>query len=180
MTFPALLEEKSENVLKVVNEGAQNIIKVVRFSTNTSLVPELKITFKSDCGMLKEMKPTRFCDNVEEGRRYTFEVTFELTKQLENHEEVTKTITIEEQNIRQEIKVDLEYVGQRCNCGSKTGKPDQNSEICNEHGEHRCGACYCYEGWTGSRCEEECGKIDSQESCKETIDSYISPVCYLK
>lgn len=180
MTFPALLQEKSENVLKVVNESAQNVIRIVRFSTNTTANPELKISFKSDCGKLTEMKPTSFCDNVEEGKRYTFEVTLELTKLIEHNSETTKTITIEEQNIQQEITLDLEYVGQRCKCSNENKHHGGDIEICNHHGEYRCGACYCHEGWTGRNCDEECGQIDDQESCREIVDSYLSPVCYLK
>lgn len=177
MTFSALLQEHSENVLKVVNESAQNVIRVVRFSTDT--VPELKITFKSDCGRLTEMKTTSFCDNVEEGKRYTFEVTFELTKLMDNVDELRKTIVIEEQNIQDKIVVDLEYVGQRCSCdgGVQVVGVSQN---CNNHGEYRCGACYCYEGWSGGKCEDACENVDNQEACKEFTGSYISPVCYFK
>lgn len=178
MTFPALLQEHSANVLKVINESAQNVIRIIRFSTNTSLVPELKITFKSDCGQQNEMKTTSFCDNIEEGKRYTFEVSFELTKLLENGEDLVKTITIEEQNLQQDILVDLEYVGQRCNCGKKNG--GDSSEICNNRGEYRCGTCYCYDGWVGSKCEEECENINNQEQCKEITESYTSPICYFK
>lgn len=177
MTYPALLQEKSENVLKVVNESAQNVIRIVRFSTNTSTAPELKVSFKSDCGRLTELKSTSFCDDVEEGKRYTFEVTFELTTSLV--ETPMKTLVIEEQNIQQEITVELEYVGQKCSCNNEN-KQDGDSEICNNHGEFRCGACYCYEGWTGANCEEECVNINDQESCRETIDSYTFPICYLK
>lgn len=179
MTFPALLQEKSGNVLKVINESAQNVIRVVRFSTNTSQVPELKIDFKSDCGKLAEMKSTSFCDNVVEGNRYTFEVTFELTKLMENNEDLVKTITIEEQNLQQDVVIDLEYIGQKCSCGSEI-KNNGLSELCNNRGEYRCGVCYCDDGWRGSKCETECQNNDNQQLCREITDSYTSPVCYFK
>lgn len=179
MTVSALLEEKSENILKVVHESAQNLVRVVRFSTNTSLVPELKITFKSDCGRLTEMKPTSFCDNVEEGNRYTFEVTFELTKLMESDEDVIKTIIIEEQNIQHNVMVDLEYVGQKCNCNNEKIE-NAVSESCNNQGEYRCGDCYCNKGWGGSKCEEVCENYGDQEGCREIFESYTSSVCYNK
>lgn len=179
MTFPALLQEKSENVIKVVKEGAQNVIRIIRFSTNTTQVPELKIAFKSNCGKLQEMKTDSFCDNVEEGKRYTFEVSLELIKQLENGQDVTKTIWIEEQNIQEKIRIDLEYVGQTCSC-KNDDSTESSLSACNGHGQYRCGTCYCYEGWTGSNCAEECGKVNDQEACRESEESFTSPVCYLK
>lgn len=179
MTSSALLQEHSENVLKVVSESAQNVIRVVRFSVNTLLAPEVKVIFKSDCGRLTELSTTNFCDNVEEGKRYTFEVTFELTKLMENDENLTKTIEIEEQNIQDKIVVDLEYVGQKCSCSGEKQTVGV-SESCNNHGEYRCGACYCYEGWRGDKCESACENVDNQEVCKEATESYTSPICYFK
>lgn len=79
LSYIGQLAEESSNVLSLVKAGYYDVVKNIRFTASSS--DNIRVTFQTTCNKLEgdvKWSTTAICDNVEEGKEYTFNVTVEL------------------------------------------------------------------------------------------------------
>ncbi|KAK9687555.1 Integrin beta cytoplasmic domain [Popillia japonica] len=157
------LEEKSQNIFKLIEKSYMEVISNARFEAKTT--DGIKVTFHSTCNK-GELKETNSCDNIEIGKTYGFDVTLELVELPEN---TTGRIVIEEMNLAESIQINVAYIGLECECDNEK----QHNIEC-VHGKFECGKCICDQNWAGYLCDKECSK----NPCRFTNGTYISSTCF--
>ncbi|KAI4469965.1 integrin beta subunit [Holotrichia oblita] len=157
------LEEKSQNIFKLIEKSYMEVISNARFEAKTT--DGIKVTFHSTCNK-GELKQTNSCDNIEIGKTYAFDVTLELVETPEN---TTGKIVIEEMNLAESIQINVDYIGLQCECDN-----DKQNNVNCVHGHFQCGKCICDQNWAGYLCDKECSKYP----CRFTNESYMSSTCF--
>ena len=127
--------------------------------------------------------PLDTCDNVEIGKIFDFfiDVTL-LDYPPEGMQNVL--VKIEESSISSEsLVLDID-IRTECEC-EKDETIEKDSQICNEHGDYKCGTCICQEGWIGKTCDcdlqnyKSSKELDNQ--CRLPVDNVtnqiLGPMC---
>ncbi|XP_063916638.1 integrin beta-nu-like isoform X2 [Zophobas morio] len=157
------LQINSTNVLNLVDEGYYSFIRKVNLFTTE--IDGLEVDFFADCDGNGIWKKKQTCTNAEEGKEINFKVQLMLTKYQNKESDV---LYIEESNIQEKIKINLNYVGSTCTCLYL----EQKGQKTCDHGEFNCGDCLCEEGWTGDTCSEQC--INNQNMCRYVDNNNIT------
>nr|XP_022904471.1 integrin beta-nu-like [Onthophagus taurus] len=161
------LEEKSTNIMKLIKDSYQKVVQTVKFEANVT--DNVKITFETTCKPTGKKRESNQCKNVKIGEKYIFDVTLELIKLPENHK-TKDTFVIEEMNLFEYTKINVNYIGVECNC------MESGVQSC-KHGAFKCGICNCKDGWTGRDCSIECMK---EHACRFSNETYTSSTCFGK
>ncbi|XP_050298724.1 integrin beta-nu-like [Anthonomus grandis grandis] len=161
--FVGILQNRSRNILELVNKGFYDFIQQVEFSVNTTHAPELDVQFFADCD--GHFKQVAGCKNVKEDVPITFKVQIKLKELTKKKME---QIYIREKNINDVIDINIVYAEGSCDCPSKL---DSAASLNCENGRLDCGRCVCDLGWKGENCSEECQ--EDVRACRKDEYSYI-------
>ncbi|EFA03618.2 integrin beta-PS [Tribolium castaneum] len=144
-----VLDERSENVIKLVLDNYNKIVDSVTISSNSSSDIEVKIT--STCSHPK----INGCTNIHIGEIVNFTAIIkplQCTKGSNKH-----VITVKPEALDESIVIDLEVLCD-CDCSSQALDPQK----CSNSGALRCGVCDCDPGFFGKTCE--CNKKTSDSA----------------
>uniref|UniRef100_A0A3Q2YLE6 Integrin beta n=1 Tax=Hippocampus comes TaxID=109280 RepID=A0A3Q2YLE6_HIPCM len=164
------LSANSSNVINLIIDAYNSLSSEVILE-NSKLPEGVTIAYTSRCknGVITEGENGRKCSNISIGDEVTF--TISVTSQGCPKQGKPETIKIKPLGFTEEVEITLSFICE-CEC-HKEGVA--NSDDCHfGNGTYECGACKCYEGRVGKRCE--CSSSYS-ETILSIVPSYFV-VCF--
>jgi integrin beta 1 len=163
------LDERSENVIKLVVDNYNKIVDSVTISANSSSDVEVKIS--STCPHPK----ANGCTNIHVGEIVNFTAT--ITPLACTKGSTRKTISIKPEALDESIIIDLEVLCD-CDCESPSSKfYKKKSPSCSSSGTLKCGVCDCDSGSYGKKCECNGESSDSTDITNCKLNQNDTVIC---
>ncbi|KAF6039503.1 pat-3 [Bugula neritina] len=155
-----LLANDSSNIVKLVKEQYESLIKVVNLRVlGIPTSSDIKVVIKSNCsqsdGVFVE---NSVCDSVRIGEYVHFEIEVSL-QSCANHLQ-NQSFLVKSDDLSDNLQVDVEIFCQ-CDCNDKTEKDAK----CSGAGTYSCGLCSCDSGFSGEKCECDSQASKPKDSC---------------
>lgn len=148
ITSVGQLAADSSNILHLVENGYKNATRRAQFKDNA---PDyVKVEYRTTCGgKFDKPRETSYCDNIEIGNEYIYDIGITLLRYPEDETKNVK-IKIEETSLHSEgMEIDIEIDYPCTGCLAEASEP--SSALCSRKGHFRCGSCICGKGFVGTQ-----------------------------